>query len=57
MIDNIQMWIAWKMPRWLVKWCAVRLMAHATAGRWGHQIVPELAAMDALQRWNSSNEE
>lgn len=51
MKDKIQMWVAWKMPRWLVKWCSVRLMAHATQGKWSTQIVPDLTAMDALDRW------
>lgn len=51
MIEKVQMWIAWKMPRWLVKWCAVRLMANATQGEYCHQIVPNLSAIDALKRW------
>lgn len=43
--------IAAMMPRWLVYHCALRLMAHATAGEYETQIVPELTAMDALKRW------
>lgn len=49
--ERIWTWIAWRLPRPLVKWCAIRLMAHATTGPYSHQIVPELRAMDALQRW------
>lgn len=52
-IEKIQMWIAWKLPHWLVKWAAVRLMAHATTGVYGSTIVPELTAVDALKRWPS----
>ncbi len=44
------MWFAWKMPRWLVYQCAIRLMAHATTGKHDTQIVPDLTAMDALKR-------
>ncbi len=51
MTDKIQMWIAWKMPRWLVKWCTVRLLAHATAGEWDDQLVPDLTGIEALDRW------
>lgn len=51
MKEKVQMWVAWKMPRWLVKWCAVRLGANATQGKYSNQIVPELYFMDALKRW------
>ncbi len=43
--------IAWAMPRWLVCWCSIRLISKATVGEYGHQVVPELTAMDALKRW------
>lgn len=45
-------WLAYRMPRKLVYWCAIRLMAHATCGKYGTTIVPELSAMDALDRWD-----
>jgi hypothetical protein len=45
------MFLAWRMPKPLVMWCAVRLMANATQGAWSGQVVPELTAIDALQRW------
>ena len=51
--EKIQMWFAWKLPRWLVKWAAVRLMASATQGKHSSTIVPELTAMQALDRWES----
>lgn len=44
--------IAWMLPRPLVKWCAIRVMAHATTGKWGHEITPALLATDALKRWD-----
>ena len=44
-------WIAWRLPRKLVYWAAIRLLSHATVGKYGDQIVPELLAMDALGRW------
>lgn len=43
--------IAWIMPRWLVFYCAIRVIAHATTGKYGNQVVPDLTAMDALKRW------
>jgi hypothetical protein len=47
------MWIAYRLPRWLVYLAAVRLIAHATTGKYGTQIVPDLLAMEALKRWDS----
>lgn len=52
--EKIIMWIAFHLPKTLVYWCAIRLMAHATTGQYGNQIVPELTAMDALKRWESA---
>lgn len=55
MAEKIWMFIAWRLPRTLVYWCAIRLMAHATQGQYGNTVVPELAAMDALKRWENPN--
>ena len=41
-----------KLPRRLVYWCAVRVAVEATTGQYSNQIVPELTAMDALQRFD-----
>jgi hypothetical protein len=51
MIDKICMKLAWMLPRKLVYWCAIRLIAHATSEPYGSTIVPKLTAMDALDRW------
>lgn len=50
-VEKLQMWIVWKLPIWMIYWAAIRLIAHATAGKWGGTVVPELTAMDALERW------
>ena len=52
MKEKLMMWIAWKMPKWLVYQCAIRLGANATTGKYGSQIVPDLNFMDALKRWS-----
>lgn len=49
--ERLTMWIAWHLPKSLVKWCSIRLAAHATMGEWGNTVVPELTVMDALNRW------
>lgn len=51
MKEKILMWIAWHMPRSVAYWCAVRVNANATTGKYETQVVPELTAMDALKRW------
>ncbi len=50
--EKLQLWFAWRMPRWLVYYCSIRLMSSATTGKYSNTIVPELTAMDALDRWN-----
>lgn len=52
-------WIAWKLPKNLIYWCAMRLFAHATSGEYGNTVVPELTAMQGLERWEqgTSNKE
>ncbi len=44
--------IAYWMPRWLVYWCAVRVLMHATTGQWSSQVVPDLTFMEGLKRWD-----
>ncbi len=55
MRDRIAKWIAWVLPRRVAYWCAIRLAANATQGEHSDQVVPELTAMDALQRWESAS--
>lgn len=49
--DKLCRFVAWRLPKRLVMWAAVRLMANATTGKWSEQVVPDLLAMDALKRW------
>ena len=48
---KIWMWLAYRLPRRAVYFAAVRLVAHATTGKYSNTVVPELTAMDALTRW------
>lgn len=49
--EKITMWVVWRLPKRLVYWCAIRLIAWATTGKYSGQVVPKLTAMDALKRW------
>ena len=48
--------LAWLLPERLVMWCAYRVAAHATSGKWDTEWVPGLTFMDAIGRWGLSNE-
>jgi len=50
-MEKFWIWLAWKLPRRLVYWTAIRFGVHATMGPYSNQIVPELTFTDALQRW------
>lgn len=50
-MDRIAQKLAWWLPRKLVYFAAIRLIAHATTGKHGNTIVPELLATEALDRW------
>jgi len=51
MSEKIAQWVARRLPKQVVQWCAFRVGAHATTGKWGNQIVSELTFMDAMKRW------
>ena len=54
--DNVCMFIVWNLlPRRIVYWCAIRVGAHATTGKFGNQNVPALTMADALKRWGMDN--
>jgi hypothetical protein len=42
--------VAFFVPSQLAYWCAIRVIAYATTGKYSNQVVPDLTAMDALQR-------
>ena len=52
MSDKKWLWLARKLPRKLVYWCVIRLLAYATSGSFSNQIVPELTIIEALNRWD-----
>jgi hypothetical protein len=54
MKEKVCIWIAWHLPSCLVTWCFSRVVAYATTGEYSNQVVPELAAVDALKRWSEA---
>lgn len=45
-------WLAFRLPRPLVSFAAIRLGAHATSGPWSRCSPTDLLYMDALRRWD-----
>lgn len=55
--EKVQRKIAFMLPRSVVMWAYIRVVLHATNGKWGNTVVPEITAMDALDRWDKPNDE
>ena len=53
MLERFWCWLAWRLPRDLVMWCAVRLMAYATTGPYDKTQPGEISIIDALNRWRA----
>ncbi len=51
MREKFWQWLAGKLPKPLIYFAAVRLIAHATSGKHGTTVLPELPAVEALGRW------
>ena len=54
-MNKFCMWIAFKIPRKLVYWAAIRLGAYATQDKYSDTIISGLFFMDALKRWEGDN--
>jgi len=50
--ENLVMWIAWHLPRYLVMWCYVRIATYALAGKYSNTDISTLTVMEALSRWD-----
>lgn len=48
--ERVYRYIAWRLPRKLVHWASIRLMAHATIV-WPTRTPDEVSIMDSLNAW------
>lgn len=53
--EKLAIELAWRLPRRLVYWCAIRIGAAATTGQWGKEETPTLTFANAIDRWRRSN--
>ena len=56
MKERMAVWIAWRLPRRVVYWAAIRLGSSAAVGEYRNQVVPELTVLKALSRWEEKRE-
>lgn len=49
--QKVAMKIAWLLPHSVVYWCAIRVWAHATTGRYGSELATAVTFDRALDRW------
>ena len=48
---NLWYWIVDKLPKKLLYFCFMHIMAYSTTGKYSNTIVPDLTAMDAVDRF------
>jgi hypothetical protein len=49
--DRIAMWIAWRLPRRVVKWAYMRVCAHATTREWENYTPGGTSIHEGAMRW------
>ena len=53
-MDKMWMWLAWRLPKRVVYWAAIRAGAHACGPKYPHQAVPELTLHELFTRWDDA---
>ena len=48
MKDKVALWVVYRLPRWIVYYCGIRLWAEATRVE-GH--APDIRVVSALDHW------
>lgn len=49
--DDLVRVIVWHMPKRIIYWAAIRLMSHASTGKYSDSVVPNITIIEALDRW------
>jgi hypothetical protein len=45
--------IAWALPRRVALWAMIRVVAHATTGKWGHEHPDSIGYKEMHDRWTA----
>ena len=54
-MERVWIKVADWLPKSLVYWAAIRLMFHATTGKYSRDIPDDVSIMTALDRWERMN--
>lgn len=49
--DGFRRFIAWHLPKGIVMWCYMRVVAHATGGKYSNDNVTNVLALTAIDRF------
>ena len=49
--ERIAIKIAWMLPRQVALWAMVRVVAHATTGKWGNEHIDSIGYKEMHDRW------
>jgi hypothetical protein len=51
-MDNIWMWIAWKLPRRLAMWVFIRIVSNASGSdELSNKVMGEITVFDCMRYW------
>jgi hypothetical protein len=50
-VRALYQWIAYALPGRVCYWVLIRVFADVTTGKYSDTVVPELTALEALDRW------
>ena len=50
-MNRLQVWIAWHLPKGVVRWCFFRMTAHASQGQYGNEDVVNMTWNTIADRW------
>lgn len=45
-------WLAWHLPRGLIKHAALRVWIHATTEQWGDTLIQDVTMSECMRRWS-----
>ena len=48
-------WLVDQLPKKLIYFCFMHVMAYSTTGKYGNTIATELTSMDAIKRYGDDN--
>jgi hypothetical protein len=55
-LEQFYAWLAFRLPRRLAYWAAVRVNSYATIGKWAKECPSDVSVIDALKRWHECAE-